>query len=511
MADKHASRPADGFGAAAGWTVAATLVPSLGLWRTGHRKLAIGILAAFALVVVALVVLWNVRRETVLAMAVDPAALTVIGVLMLVLALGWVAVIVHTHLRLRPRPVPDKFRIIGALMAVVLTFAVAAPLAVGARYTTSQADMVTTVFGSNDPDVPKEWQDKGRLNVLLLGGDSGEGREGVRTDTVMVASIDTTTGDSVLFSLPRQTARMPFPEGPLREAYPNGWYDGWNPDNPEYLLNSMYAFVPTLNPELFPDTEHAGGEVMKASVGEALGLELDYYALLDMDGFERLINALGGVTVNINSYVAMGGSTDAGRPPARWLSPGPDQHLNGEDALWYARGRFGSDDFARMGRQQCVMSAVTNQASVPNLLARYEAVSREFQGVIKTDLPQDHLPSVLNLALLMREGNMRSVVFTNGKRGFSSANPDYELMAEQVQTAITESHEPPAPKSPSPKPSAPQTQVSTPVESTAPPQDPNSPSPSATPTTASDDVRDECAFDPVAAQEAIDNPPYWVN
>ena len=520
MDPKHERLRADTFAAAGTWTVVAAAFPGIGLIRAGRRVrgvllilLAVGALAALVAVAI-------VRREWALAMLVDPMFLLVAGAGLAVIGLLWVLVVVSTYRRIRPVPARAWHRMAGFLLVTVLSFAIAAPTAVGARYAWSQADLVRSVFGGNASSrpgsVPQAWKEQGRLNVLLLGGDSGADRTGLRTDTVMVASIDTRTGDTVLFGLPRNTARMPFPEGPLRDAYPDGWFDGWNGDNAEYFLNSMYEYVPVTHPELFPDPTHAGGDVMKESVGEALGIPIDYYAVVNLAGFERLINALGGVTVDINSYIPMGGSTDAGRPPEKWLSPGPDQHLDGNQALWYARGRFGSDDYERMSRQRCVMNALADQASVPTLLGRYEAIAREFQSVVLTDVPQDDLPAVLNLALLMRAANMRSIVFTNGVNGFFSAHPDFDEMRTQVQQAIDESHAPPAPAPSVPAPSAPVTTAATAVASSTPSRRATAvstptPTPAPIPTTASENVRDACAYDPVAAQEAIDNPPYWVN
>ncbi len=513
MASEHARRRAATFAATVGWTLLTTLIPPVGLIRSGLRRTGVVLLGLGAGGLIGLVAVGLTRREALLSLGVHPDALHAIGIGLGVVAVGWVLAIVLTHVRLRPLPVRAPQRILGAFLVLVLSFVVAAPMAVGARYTYSQADLVDTVFGGNTPAAsatPNAWQQQGRLNVLLLGGDAGADRVGIRTDTVMVASIDTNTGDTVLFGLPRNTARMPFPKGPLRDAYPNGWYDGYDPDDAEYFLNSMYSYVPAQHPELFTDDEHAGGDVLKASVGEALGLEIDYYATINLDGFERLINAMGGVTVNVNTYVAMGGSTDKGIPPKKWLSPGPDQHLDGHDALWFARGRYGADDYQRMARQRCVMHALADQANVPTLLTRYEAISREFQQVITTDLPTSQVPAVLDLALLMREGNMRSIVFTHGKNGFSSTNPDFDLVRKQVKQAIDESHRSDAPASaaptkaadsPSPKPTASKKPSAT-----------RSPKASATPTSdASDDVRDACAYDPAAAQEALDNPPAWVH
>lgn len=525
MDPRNERRRADSLGVAGAWTLLTAVVPAAGLVRTGRRRRGVALVVLTLLLALALVLLVLARREWVLALAVDPLLLRVAGVLVALAGLFWVWAITTTFRRLRPAPRSSWQRVAGFLLVGLLSFAIAAPTAVGARYAWSQADLVRSVFGANSRGqtttpsrLPAEWKDQGRLNVLLLGGDSADDRIGLRTDTVMVASVDTTTGDTVLFGLPRNTARMPFPEGPLAERYPYGWYDGWNPDNPEYFLNSMYDYVPAANPDLFPETTHAGGEVMKASVGEALGLPIDYYAVVDLAGFERLINALGGVTVNINTYVAMGGSTDAGRPPEQWLSPGPEQHLDGNQALWYARGRFGSDDYERMARQRCVMNALADQANIPTLVGRYEAIAREFQSVVLTDVPQDDLPAVLDLVLMMRQGNMRSIVFTHGEAGFWSSSPDFDLIREQVRQAIEESHQ--APPSPDPTPEAvteeraeeepaPATSAA-PVEDQPLEEETTGPSPSPTPTTASEDVRDACAYDPVKAQEALDNPPYWV-
>ncbi|MEA5155479.1 LCP family protein [Raineyella sp.] len=517
--DPQPDRPrADSFAGAAGWTVLTTVVPGVGLIRAGHRALGTVVLSLVVAALVTLGVLVAVRREWALALVVNPVFLRGAGIGLAALGLLWVGTVVLVHLRLRPAPVRTWQRWAGFLMVTVLTFAVAAPSAVGARYAWSQADLVKAVFGGNTAQaagtVPQVWKQKGRLNVLLLGGDSGPDRTGMRTDTVMVASIDTTTGDTVLFGLPRNTARMPFPAGPLHKAYPNGWYDGVNADNPLYFLNSLYEFVPEQHPELFPDTVHAGGDAMKASVGEALGLNIDYYAVVDLAGFERLIDAMGGVTVNINTYIPMGGSTDAHILPKQWLSPGADQHLDGNQALWYARGRFGSDDFQRMARQRCVISALADQANVPNLLSRYEAIAREFQGVVQTDIPQEDLPSVLNLALLMRTANIRSIAFTNGVAGFRSARPDFALMRTQAQEAIKESY---TKASPSATPSAAPQTSTTPTPTPTPTSTKRTtsratptPTPSATPSETSVNVRSVCAYDPVAAQEAIANPPYWV-
>ena len=152
---------------------------------------------------------------------------------------------------------------------------------------------------------------------------------------MIVASIDTKTGNTTLFSLPRNTANMPFPlTSPLRHYYPNGFTNGDSQD-PECFLNAMYEAVPRHVPkDILGPTDNLGADALKLSVGEALGLTVDYYVLINLRGFETLVNALGGITVNVNSYVPIGGVSEANRniPPSDYIEPGPNQKLNGRKA-----------------------------------------------------------------------------------------------------------------------------------------------------------------------------------
>jgi LCP family protein required for cell wall assembly len=327
------------------------------------------------------------------------------------------------------------------------------------------------------------WANTPRLNVLLLGGDAGKGREGTRTDTVILASIDTKTGDTTLFSLPRNTARMPFPtDSPLRKYYPNGFTDG-NGQNAEFFLNAMYRHVPENVPKnVLGETDDLGADALKLSVGTALGLKVDYYVLINLQGFTRLIDALGGITVNINSYIPIGGNTDQGIKPKEYLSPGKDQHLNGRSALWYARGRYGSTDYARMDRQRCVINAIIEQANPANMLARYEKIAQAGTDIVFTDMPREVLPLMVDLSMRVKDGNVRSIVFKTGSDGFVSARPNFDQMRKRVKVALGEA------KSEAPK------KASSSSPSTARPTKPAR--------TESEDVADSCAYDPKAAESA---------
>ena len=282
---------------------------------------------------------------------------------------------------------------------------------------------------------------------------------------MILASINTKTGDTTLFSLPRNTARMPFPEdSPLNQYYPYGFTNG-DGNNAEYFLNAMYMNVPNTVPEdVLGETDNLGADALKLSVGEALGLKIDYYLLINLQGFGKLINALGGIKVNVNTYVAIGGNKDRGILPDDQITPGPNKHLDGAKALWFARGRYGSDDYQRMDRQRCVINAIIRQANPGNVLARYEDIAKASKELVYTDMPQEVLPLMVDLSLRVKDGNVRSIVFRPGSGNFVSSDPDFEEMQRRVKVAIGETKKIKS-KTTSPKPTPTETATDEPTES----------------------------------------------
>jgi polyisoprenyl-teichoic acid--peptidoglycan teichoic acid transferase len=438
-------------------TIAGTILPGLGLIAARRRVIGWIILGLFVSVLAGVGVWAAVDLTGLAELALKPAVLRGLAIALVIIGVVWVGVVVATHLSLRGRPSGAQ-RAIGGVLVGILAFVVAAPMAVGARYSYVSADSLGAVFKSDkntksatrptlraDPtkkgEAPDPWKSTPRLNILLLGGDAGPDRTGTRTDTVILASIDTHTGNTTLFSLPRNTARMPFPaSSPLHRYYPNGFTNG-DGNNAEYFLNAMYDNVPRAVPKnVIGDTDNLGADALKISVGQALGLKVDYYVLINLAGFSQMINALGGIIVNINTYIPIGGNTDLHIPPKDYLHPGPNQKLSGRSALWYARGRYGSDDFARMDRQRCVINAIIKQANPANMLARYEDIAKAGKEILRTDLPQEVLPLMVDLSLRVKDGNVRSIVFKHGVDGFLSPNPNFTLMRQRVKTALAETN-----------------------------------------------------------------------
>ncbi|MGH3355591.1 MAG: LCP family protein [Nocardioidaceae bacterium] len=474
---------------ALGITTLCSLLPGSGFVVAGRRQL--GLAVAVPHLLLGLVLLWYVGTRTgdALTVAVDPTALFLLSFLLVVLMLVWVAVLATTYEMLRPEGAPQWERVVGIGWVIVVGLVIAVPMMLGARYAYVQRDLVNSLFGADgrsatspEVDAAQPWGPDGRVNLLLLGGDGGVHRVGIRTDTVILASMDAETGDTVLFSLPRNLQNVPFPEGSeLAEIYPNGFT---GPGDPlEWMLNAVYGQVPALHPRVLGASDNEGADALKMAVSGALGVNVDYYALINLKGFRDVVDAMGGVTVNINQRIPIGGNSDLGVPPDDYLEPGPDQHLDGFEALWFARGRYGLDDYNRMERQRCVVDALIDEVEPVTLLRHYEQLAATGKEIVRTDVPQDVLPAFVDLGLELKDGDVRSVVFRYSDE-FDPNDPDYEWMRDTVQRAL----DPPAP---------PKTRAPGPRRTTDP-----SPSPSPETTDPADGqaaqkAADSCDYDPV--------------
>lgn len=376
-----------------------------------------------------------------LDLAFDPTRLKVATAVAGGAFLVWLLVVVTTYLMGRPFPRRIWHTIVGTTFVGLLCVAVAAPVVFGARYAMVQADLVETVFEDNtSATAPKHvtekdpWGGRDRVNVLLLGGDGGVHRIGVRTDTMILLSMDTRTGRTTMFSLPRNMMNAQFPaDSPLHAVYPYG-FTGYG-DPGAWMLNAVYRQVPMLHPGILGKSDNEGADALKMAVSGSLKVPVDYYLLVNLQGFREIVDAMGGVTVNINEPIPVGGNTDLGILPDRYLQPGPDQRLDGFDALWYSRGRYGSDDYQRMERQRCMIDAIIDEARPLNLLRRYQDLAAAGKRIVRTDIPSKLLPAFVDLALEIKDASVRSVVFRSSEE-FFPGDPDYAWMQQVVRKAL---------------------------------------------------------------------------
>jgi LCP family protein required for cell wall assembly len=288
--------------------------------------------------------------------------------------------------------------------------------------------------GSAAPFLPfDERVDPGRLTFLLAGGDAGPGRGGLRTDTIMVASIDLDSGEAALFGIPRNMGQIPMPrrfesafadlERRLApESNPETWTDvdgDGVPDQPEFVacncfpeqINALYPYTRKWT-RSFPNEIDPGMAALREVVEHMLGLHIDYYVLVDMRAFVALVEAVDGVDVYVKEALEAEVS-----PPSegeRWatvdVQPGMN-HLSGTEALAYARARKGSSDYVRMQRQRCLLRAVAGEADPFTLLRSFPAVANAIESYVVTDVPVAFLPDLVRAASKLDFASIATVGF----------------------------------------------------------------------------------------------------
>ena len=244
---------------------------------------------------------------------------------------------------------------------------------------------------------------KGRYNILLLGADSGRDRVGTRPDSIQVVSVDAETGRAVTFGFSRDTENINFrPGSVMARLMPEGWNCG-----DECLLNGVYTWAQD-HAEQFPAGTRNPGVLATREAVEALsGLQIHYYVMVDLSGFRKMVDAVGGLDVTVKHRTPIGGGTS---PIVGWIEPGR-QHLDGWHALWYARSRQGSTNYERMARQRCVVTAMVDQLDPQTVLLRFPKIAGATSGMIQTDLPQSELGRFADLVLKARSQKIRSVNF----------------------------------------------------------------------------------------------------
>lgn len=262
-----------------------------------------------------------------------------------------------------------------------------------------------------------------RLNILLLGGDAGPGRSGLRTDTMMVASIDPISGDTVLIGIPRNYGGVAFKDG--REA-------------PVDLLNAVYGWGQR-NPEGFEGPD-PGAAAIRDVIENITGLEIDHFMLVDLTGFADLVDVFGGVNLSVARPVD-GPLYDPETGGYRMIRIEPgEQVLDGAHALAYARARYGTSDYSRMGRQRCIVAAMARDAHMIDLVARLADLLAVIETNTTTDIPVEMVPDLIRLSARVEAENMEVIGFDgrwrSGRTPEGAAIPDVARIREAIRAMI---------------------------------------------------------------------------
>jgi LCP family protein required for cell wall assembly len=425
-------------------SIALTLASAL-LWGVAHlatdrRRTGLALMSAYVLMLAVLLSIATALGTKLLSLAVQPAWLTALTVLLAVIAIVWTAVIVWSYLLVRPDSAVGRG--VTTVLAIALCGLVLVPTVYAARVTYLSRDVVTTLFpGNTSPVVAQDpWNGAGRVNFLLLGADAAPGRPGVRTDSMTVASVDTATGATTLLGLPRNLQRVELPDGPAKERFPYG-FSGAGSDTPG-LLNEVFQYAEDY-PEIMPGVRKGqrGPSMLKETISGILGIPVNYYAMVDMKGFAQIIDAMGGVTVTIKDPIVYGKYREG-------LLPAGTRKLSGAEALWFGRSRTDSDDYVRMGRQKCLLNAVAKQADPVTVLNSFEGLAAATKRAISTDIPQNLLPALVELAQKVKDSKIRSLNFVPPL--ISTVYPDWSLIRRKVAEALTDR---PSPATAAPTPS----------------------------------------------------------
>ena len=439
---RHSRREGDSFPSIVKWTTLGTVLPGLGMIRGRSRAgwiLLLGFLAA--IVIVLAWVVWRSPLKAAARVAGSPTILYAIAVLLAIGIIIWALTILRSYAVLRRgHRMTDFQKWLGWGLVASLILCVGIPLGVGSAYSKVHADAVVEVFGRDGKqgvDVETLWSGTERINAFLIGRDNGDGREGTRPDTMLVASIDPHSGDTTLISVPRNLNSAMFPEGSqLAERFP----DGFNAFGPrDSMINAVWTWAEEYPDEVgdVPEDLDPGMEATMQAVEGSLGLSLDYYASVDMQGFEDVVDAIGGVKIDVERPIPMGGGTNLNTGMKNqiygWIDPG-EQKLSGQKALWYVRSRDGSDNYDRMCRQQRMIKLTLDQVNPQELAIAYPKLAGSAGRNILTDIPQSEVSAFVELAAAMQRGEIKSAQINNDVT--STSTPDYEVLHEWVEEQI---------------------------------------------------------------------------
>jgi LCP family protein required for cell wall assembly len=314
------------------------------------------------------------------AWAVNPAVLQTLLVLNVVVLVWRLIAVGQAFFDSRYPAVPGRLGFAGL---VVLSILVLAPHAYAWQVGSAADRAFASVFqggtlgdgGEAVGPVPGPGE---RINILLVGVDATEERSATLTDTMMVVSLDPVGKTASMLSIPRDLVFVPLGNG-----------DDYGPK-----INSLLGFAER-NPDMFPNGPM---RALQDAIGALLGIPIHYYARIDFEGFINMIDAVGGVDINVRKDLEDPSYDGFGINERGWSITKGRHRLDGVNALAYARIRkaAGESDFTRAARQQEILIAMRQRVSsgttllfdLPDLLT---AVGK----TLRTDIPVSALPDLI--------------------------------------------------------------------------------------------------------------------
>jgi polyisoprenyl-teichoic acid--peptidoglycan teichoic acid transferase len=353
-----------------------------GLGQAFNRRARLSLLFLLpSLALVAIVgVVWATQTPTrIAAWAVAPAVLGALLALNVV-ALAWRLVATgQAFLDTRRHGPTGRLGVIGL---VLIALVVVVPHLLVYQYGTAFGAAFARIFDGTElasaggPTEPVPGPND-RVNVLVIGVDSVPGRTATLTDTMMVLSFDPVGKTASVVSLPRDLINVPLGDG--------------NEFGPK--LNSLMSYADR-HPKLFPK---GGLRTLQDAIGALLGIQIQYYARMEFTGFISMVDAVGGVDVKVAKAIDDPGYDGFGEGRRGWSITAGKHHLDGANALAYARSRksAGESDFTRAGRQQQILIGLKNAATKDgSLFWELPALLAAVGDTVRTDVPVERLPEL---------------------------------------------------------------------------------------------------------------------
>ena len=390
------------------------LWPGLGQLYTGKRRLA-ALFAVPALLVLVLLA-YELRQGPVVFLArfADPAFSRAAAVVVVLLGSWQLAAVVHAFVsgeRRRTRRILDT--VVLAALAVVLVIGYAGTGMLLALTSDAEShvfnpdssliDLTTPSPNPSSSALPGPTATPvqtpsidSRVTILFTGVDAATSRTESLYDSIMVVSYDPKTDSVQMVSVPRDSASFPM-------------YFGNHPVVP---VTTRINSVPTYVKNGWIQSPDSPYMTLVKEVSYLVGIPIDYYAVMDLDGFVKMIDAVGGIDV-VNPSVIDDPvyATPAGQIIGFHLAAGP-QHLDGDQALAYVRSRHGADnsDWARSSRQQQVLVALLHEMAQPSELLALPGLISTLGSSVTTNFPAGQVADYVAIGQNVPSQNFTDVV-----------------------------------------------------------------------------------------------------
>lgn len=297
---------------------------------------------------------------------------------------------------------------------------------------------------SANPALPDyRWDGRERINFLLLGTDAAPGRDQILTDVVLVVSMDPVRRTAAMISVPRDTGYIPLPNERI-------YADGMFPGKANELAGAAAADPELWCPDMDATPVACGIRTVQEAIGLYVGLDLQYYAVVDMAGFAELIDAMRGVELCLPGRLVDPLFGDQLRPDdsaGPLVLPAGCNHYEGLAALAYARSRQGwiempggrrlaQTDFDRNERQQRVLLALRDALADADFFSELPDILRALGRTVDTDFPRDQAGDLASLLPLITGPEIERVVLDYPRFVEAPSQPEVNYLLEPRRNAI---------------------------------------------------------------------------